>query len=68
MHKNFNPTPKIPESPLRIFVREPCPTEGPFYVTTTKLASEEEMRDITDEEVSALAHIIYNAYLEWKKQ
>lgn len=58
----------IPETPLRIFERDPTAPQGPFYVRMPALANDPETRDITDEELKALAQIIYNAYLEWKQQ
>lgn len=60
--------PNVPTTPLRIFVRNPGVPQGPFYVVPEHLAKGEEMGDITDEEIDALAQIIYSTYLEWKQQ
>ena len=59
--------PHVPETPLKIFRRNQNIPLGPFYVKSPDLAKDSEMGEIADEEISALAHIIYNAYLEWKK-
>ncbi len=59
--------PHIPKTPLKIFVKDQSVPVGPFYVEAPGLAGSPEMRDIADEEIAALAHIILNAYLEWKQ-
>ena len=68
MHETSSKQIQIPETPLNIFTQEPQVPEGPFYVRQEPIAKDGKLREIADEEVSALAHIIYNAYLEWKKQ
>jgi len=56
--------PSTPTTPLRIFERDPSLPVGPFYVLQDLDPSE----SINEDEISALAEIIYNAYLEWKQQ
>ncbi len=56
----------IPTTPLRTFLQAPKAPKGPFYVESI-IAKPGEKVDIADEEITALAHIIFNAYLEWKK-
>lgn len=58
----------IPSTPLRILRPKAGFREGPFYVRFEDLDPTEKILDIADGEVEALAQIIYNAYLEWKKQ
>ncbi len=58
----------IPSTPLRIFVRSDQMYDGPFFVQEAGLDEREDLREIDDAEVDALAHIIYNAYLECKTQ
>jgi len=67
MPTNLCPEPQIPKTPLRILARTPSAPEGSFYVEPPGLAGSPEMSDITDDEISALAHIILNAYKEWKQ-
>lgn len=64
----LTPPPKIPKTPLKIFVRDPNAPQGPFYVDPPGLAGSPEMRDISDGEIIALAHLIHNAFKEWKQQ
>lgn len=68
MSKASKLPPKIPSTPLRIFTRDASVPMGPFFVLPEPLAEGEEMGDISDEEIQALAQIIFNAYLEWKQQ
>lgn len=63
----MQPSP-IPSTPLRILRSKAGFRQGPFYIQLEDLDQAEEILDIADGEVEALAQIIYNAYLEWKKQ
>lgn len=58
----------IPATPLRILRPKAGFEQGPFYVRFEDLDQTDENAEIADGEVEALAQIIYNAYLEWKKQ
>lgn len=68
MHTKPRPKPLIPVTPLRILRRSPEVSEGPFYVSAESLATNQDLREIDDAEIDALAHLIYNAYREWKEQ
>lgn len=58
----------IPSTPLRILRPKASFRQGPFYVRFAELDCAAEIVEIADGEVEALAQIISNAYLEWKKQ
>ena len=58
----------VPKTPLRILAREADIPAGPFFVAVERLAQDREMGEPSDEEVDALAKLIYNAYLEWRSQ
>ncbi len=58
----------IPETPLKILVPDSILPPGPFFVRSLALAVDGKMRDINEEEVAALAQLIFNAYIEWKQQ
>ena len=59
--------PNVPSTPVRILQRVPSIPMGPFYVSQEQQIDDDSV-PISDEEISALAQIIYNAYLEWKQQ
>ena len=60
--------PNTPSTPLRILRPKAGFKQGPFYIHFENLDQGNEIVEIADGEVEALAQIIYNAYLEWKKQ
>lgn len=68
MPKNQPPDSNIPKTPLRIYERSDLDYAGPFFVAQEVLADNGDLGEIDDAEIEALAHLIYNAYLECKKQ
>ncbi len=60
--------PNTPSTPLRILRPKAGFKQGPFYIRFENLDQPNEIVEIADGEVEALAQIIFNAYLEWKKQ
>ncbi len=67
MSNDLPQRPVMPETPLSIFARHVPRGKAAFFVKTSGLAGIAEMRDIADEEIAALAQIIYNAYRECKQ-
>lgn len=62
--KSLRPTPK---TPLKVFFTEPS-LHGPFFVKPEPLAKDNELLEIADKEIFALAHLIHSAFREWKQR
>lgn len=57
----------IPKTPLHILARRSDAPQSPFSVQQP-LADEHKVGETPSDEVDALAHLIYELYLQWNEQ
>lgn len=57
----------VPKTPMRS-LRPTLTSRGPLFVHQEPLACGSKVREIADAELSALAHLIHSAFIEWKRR
>lgn len=66
-HETGPRDPHIPTTPLRMFVRNQGAEQSLFHVMQEDQLRGEEIGEPTEDEIEALAQIIFQAYLEHKQ-